>query len=91
MSWWSWLFPPNPCPFKRGQRVICIDGSDPEDPKLREAMPLWPQAGEVYTVSQVLDGGGIRLRELKNPLITWDRDGVMVELAFRHERFQAYG
>lgn len=64
--------------FRIGQKVVCIDDSANEE--TMAYTPCRPRKGEVYTVRGFLvqdhiDGYGVYLEELLNPLIVWcDQD-----------------
>lgn len=77
--------------FKRNDKVKCID--DSPNPLTDEYMPNRPRLNEIYTVrsitNEIRQGDyGIRLYELKNPVIEWG-DNTELEWAFRSSRFEA--
>ncbi len=78
--------------FKRGKRVLCIDGhfeSRRTDPFNAEDIKK-PREGEIYTIREVIDTGhglGLRLMEIENVSYPHDKGGTQ-EPCFSTERFQ---
>lgn len=78
--------------FKRGQKVLCVDGSakkrlsDPFDP---EDITI-PEEGEIYTIRDVIFtkyGVGLRFEEIHNPIFQHAEGGYQ-EPCFLIGRFE---
>lgn len=77
--------------LKVGQKVVCIDGAPPRNGSTTFVL-LRLVEGQVYTVRSIhtephLEGYGVRLDELLNPLVIWD-DGSELEWSYEATRFR---
>lgn len=77
--------------FKIGQKIVCIDDA-PMRNDCGTVLPLRLTKGDNYTVRSIhtephIQGYGVRLEELLNPLIVW-ADGDEREWSYQSERFR---